>query len=501
MSNLLGRQIGPYTIKRRIGGGSHSDVYLAEDTANGNRQVALKVLRLEFSADADKVKRFWDGGHAARSLRHPHVVPIYDAGLADAHYYIAMEHMEGLSMEDLVQQSGGQPVAPEHAIRYLEQIAGAIDFAHSRGVIHRDIKPSNILLSKDRRNAFLADFGVAKLTGQATKTEYGTLIGTPEYMSPEQILGHKVDARSDIYSLGVTTYHMLTGKLPFDGMAVSVLYNHVNTPPPSVRSANRRLSTAVNRPIARALAKQPDRRYASAMAFVTDLRRSLGMAVGTPQPQAAAPAARRSQWWLWGALGLLLVALAAVFLLTRGGGTGPIIVTRDVTATPGGGLIDNPGVTSTIAPTTEPTSTARPEPTAAPSLTAPPRFTTTPGTGGGTIVPTATPVAPAPEELRLFSPADGASIPGDRGTSQEFSWEFDRPLASNESFELRFTPVEGGDYQAPFGWRKESRVTDINLNNLPAGSYNWVVVVVRGVNGVWEADVAVSPPSRLTWGQ
>jgi len=500
MSNLIGRRIGAYVIKSRIGGGSHSDVYLAEDTAHGNRLVALKVLRLEYNAEPDKVKRFWDGGHAARALQHEHIVPFYDAGLADSHYYIAMEHMAGRSLEDLLQESG-QPVPPTLAIRYLDQIAEAIDFAHLRGIIHRDIKPSNILLSKDRRNACLTDFGVAKLTGQTTKTEYGTLIGTPEYMSPEQILGRPVDARSDIYSLGVTAYHMLTGKLPFDGMAVSVLYNHVNTPPPSVRSANKSLSAALNRPIAKALDKQPDRRYASASAFIADLQRATGMpgrvkAVDKPQPARPAPSRRI----VWAIAALALIVVAAILLTTRGGEPITVIVTRNVTATPGSGAAVTAMVTSTVAPTPRPTSTARAGATATPGATTT-RATVTPAAGQGIEPPpqSAT-VAPA-GKLRLSSPVDGANIPRDRGSGQVFSWEFDRAVAANESFELRFFPVEGDGYLAPFGWRKESRISDINLSALPPGSYNWVVAVVRGVDGNWEADVIVSQPFRLTWGQ
>lgn len=496
MSNLIGRRIGAYVVKSRIGGGSHSDVYLAEDTAHGNRQVALKVLRLEYNAEPDKVKRFWDGGHAARALQHEHIVPFYDAGLADSHYYIAMEHMAGRSLEDLLQESG-QPVPPTLAIQYLDQIAGAVDFAHQRGIIHRDIKPSNILLSKDRRNACLTDFGVAKLTGQATKTEYGTLIGTPEYMSPEQILGHPVDARSDIYSLGVTAYHMLTGKLPFDGMAVSVLYNHVNTPPPSVRSANKRLSAALNRPIAKALDKQPDRRYASAAAFVADLQQAIGMpsrAKAAPKPQPARPAPSRRM--IWAIAALALVVVAAILLTTRGGEPITVIVTRNVTMTPVPGAVAAAMVTSTIAPTPRPTSTARAGAAATPGATAT-RATATPRKTEAP--PRAT--EPETEKLRLLSPVDGANIPGDRGLGQVFSWEFDRAVAANESFELRFFPVEGGGYLAPFGWRKESRISDINLSALPPGSYNWVVAVVRGVDGNWEADVIVSRPFRLTWGQ
>ncbi len=496
MSKMVGRKIGVYQIQNQIGQGSNSDVYLAQDTAN-NQRVALKVLRLEHNTDSDKVERFWNGGHAARALKHDHIVPVRDANLADSRYYIAMEYMAGKSIEDLLYETGG-PVTPELTVHYLSQIAGAIDFAHQRGIIHRDIKPSNILLSQDRRNAYLADFGVAKLTGQTTKTAYGTLIGTPEYMPPEQIQGQEIDARSDIYSLGVTAYHMLTGKLPFDGHPAAVLYNHVHTPPPAARHGNGRLPAAINRPIAKALAKQPGRRYQSAVAFVNDLAR----AVGSPaRPAAGSRPASRSRRGLRPVLllaaAVALFALAVFYLPTViDGAQPPVIVTRDVTATPSEGVpIVAPGVTSTVAPTHVATSTAGPQSTSAPTDPPPTR----PTAGLTAAPPTVAP--PVAGTLRLLSPANGAIIPGDAGLGQVFSWEWRRPLAADESFELRFFPPGGGEPLRPFGWRKESRVTDVDLNNLPPGEYQWVVVVVRGTDGRWEADVAESEPFTLTWGR
>jgi serine/threonine-protein kinase len=433
--------------------------------------------------------RFWNGGQAARALKHAHIVPVHDADLADSRYYIAMEYMAGKSIEDLLHETG-KPVPLENTVHYLGQIAGAIDFAHKGGIVHRDIKPSNILLSRDRRNAYLTDFGVAQLTGQTMKTAFGTLIGTPEYMSPEQIEGQQVDARSDIYSLGVTAYHMLTGALPFDGHPATVLYNHVHTTPPPVRRANDRLPADVDRCIAKALAKQPNRRYDSAAAFAGDLRRAL-----RPGPRPAP----RTRWGLWAGLLLLAVAIGALALLLPRITAAPpptIIIAVDVTATPdeGGGIVTP--VTSTVAPTLDPTSTTRPEPTVEPTG----RPTIAPTAAGETATPppAATPTAGA---LRLLSPADGADIPANAGSGQTFSWQWNRPLADDESFELRFFPLDGGPYLAPFGWRRENFADDIDLHNLPAGGYSWVVAVVRGTDGVWEADVTESAPFQLTWGR
>lgn len=495
MSDLTGRALGAYRVEKKIGEGGNSDVYLARDTAHGNEQVALKVLRLEHHADPKKVERFWQSGHNARELNHPHIVRVREAGLADSRYYIAMDYMAGRSVEDVLNEGDGV-LTWAAALRYLEQVAGAIDYAHSRGVVHRDIKPSNILLSADRRSACLTDFGIALLTGRVTTTHSGTLVGTPEYISPEQVQGRTADRRSDIYSLGVTAYQMLCGRLPFDGPAVTVLYNHVHTPPPPLRRANPRLPAGLSRPVNKALAKEPERRHASAGDFARDLRR------------AADGRRSRALWAGVGSVALLVVLLAFVLPRFGASGGGVIPVTRVVTAAPGaiaqgqapsslvGGAAPGAtaagatvaGATSTLAPTGRATSTDEPPATAA-------RTTPTPATAAAnTRVATATAGAPRP-----LAPADGAAVARDAAV-QTFRWEWNRPLAADESFELRFYPAGGGQFLAPFGWRKESSA-EIDLNNLPTGAYRWVVAVVRGADGNWEADVAAGESRDLVWGR
>lgn len=485
MESLIGRTIGAYRIESKIGEGGNSDVFMARDTANGERPVALKVLRLEHHSDQSKIERFWRSGHGARELQHPHIVPVYEAGMADSRYYIAMEYMAGRSVEDLLHEQGGTLSGPV-ALRYLEQIAGAIDYAHSRGVIHRDIKPSNILLSVDRRNAYLTDFGIALLTGQSTKTEHGALIGTPEFISPEQIRGEKAGIRSDIYSLGITAYQMLSGRLPYEGPPAVVLYNHVNTPPPSIRAANARLPRDVSRPMGKVLAKDPRRRYASAAEFVRDLAAALSRKGGP------------SRRLLWAALALPALLVGWLIFFPPGNG-GPVTVTRLVTITPAGGVGLPAGSTSTVAPTSLPTSTSRPSSATVvtpPTGTAPAPMTPPPAETRATAAPTTAPRVAAPVPLY---PPDGADIP--RGAAkQTFQWEWERSPAADESFELRFYPADGGSYLAPFGWIKQNNVA-VDLNALPAGSYRWVVVVVRGLDGKWEEDITESASRSLTWGR
>lgn len=488
MSDLTGRALGAYQVEKKIGEGGNSDVYLARDTAHGNRLVALKVLRLEHHADRKKVERFWQSGHNARALEHPHIVRVFDSGLANSRYYIAMEYMAGRSVEDVLNEGQGA-LSWRAALRYLEQVAGAIDYAHSRGVVHRDIKPSNILLSEDRRSAYLTDFGIALLTGRVTTTHSGTLVGTPEYISPEQVQGRTADHRSDIYSLGVTAYQMLSGQLPFDGPAVTILYNHVHTPPPPLRRANPRLPAGLSRPVNKALAKEPERRHTSAAAFTRDLRRG---------------AENRSSRALWAGVGgvaLLIVLLAFVVPRLTSPAGDVAVVTRQVTATPAAatvaeaiaaGQTDAPPAaeaTSTVRSTTRPTSTGQPPPTTAPTG----RPSATSGSGNAGI---ATPANGVPRQL---APADGADL-ARNAAIQNFRWEWTRPLAADESFELRFYPQGSAQFVAPFGWSKQSG-GEFDLNNLPAGSYRWVVAVVRGTDGNWEADVAVSEPRDLTWGR
>ena len=214
---------GRYRIMGRIGSGGMADVYLAEDTHLG-REVALKVLHRRFAQDHEFVERFRREASSAAGLQHPNVVGVFDRGEHEGTYYIAMEHLAGRTLKEIVTSEA--PLPQEQAIDLGMQILRAAGFAHRRGVIHRDFKPHNVIVD-DAGNAKVTDFGIAR-AGASEITETGSIMGTAQYLSPEQAEGHAVTAASDLYSIGVMLYEMLAGQPPFDGdSAVSVALKHL----------------------------------------------------------------------------------------------------------------------------------------------------------------------------------------------------------------------------------------------------------------------------------
>ena len=226
------------------------------------------------AGDAEFVQRFQQEAVSAANLKHPNIVTIHDVGIEGGYHYIAMEFIEGVSLEKRIRS--GQPFAPEQVVDVISQVGSALDYAHQRGFVHRDIKPANVLIDESGR-AVLTDFGIVKaLSGSgltAALTQAGTVYGTPQYMSPEQIRDEPLDHRSDLYSLGIVCYEMLSGQVPFDGTTThAVLYAQVNTPPPPLRQ---RLGPEVPPPVEavvdKMLAKERGNRYNSAGAFARDL--------------------------------------------------------------------------------------------------------------------------------------------------------------------------------------------------------------------------------------
>jgi beta-lactam-binding protein with PASTA domain/predicted Ser/Thr protein kinase len=218
---------GRYKIVSRLGSGGMADVYLAEDQQLG-RKVALKLLHRRFSADPDFVERFRREAQAAAGLQHPNVVSVYDRGAFEDTYFIAMEYLPGRSLKQLIRQEA--PIDPVRAINIVIQILKAARFAHRRGVIHRDLKPHNVIVD-DSDHAKVTDFGIAR-AGASDMTETGSIMGTAQYLSPEQAQGHAVSASSDLYAIGVVLYELLTGRVPFDGeSAVTIALKHVSEAP------------------------------------------------------------------------------------------------------------------------------------------------------------------------------------------------------------------------------------------------------------------------------
>jgi serine/threonine protein kinase len=257
---------GRYRITHRLGSGGMADVYCAEDLQLG-RKVALKLLYRRFAEDSDFVERFRREASSAAGLQHPNVVGVYDRGEDDGTQYIAMEYLDGRTLKDIVREEG--PLEPSRAVDLVEQVLRAARFAHKRGIIHRDLKPHNVIVDDEDR-AKVTDFGIA-LAGASDMTETGSIMGTAQYLSPEQAQGQPVDARSDLYSVGIMLYELLTGQVPFDGdSAVAIALKQVSAEPVPPSQLNPAVTPALERAVLRALAKAPADRPADADAFIRE---------------------------------------------------------------------------------------------------------------------------------------------------------------------------------------------------------------------------------------
>ncbi|HZU39863.1 MAG TPA: Stk1 family PASTA domain-containing Ser/Thr kinase [Solirubrobacteraceae bacterium] len=244
---------GRYLISRRLGSGGMADVYCAEDQQLG-RQVALKLLHRRFAQDPGFVERFRREAQAAAGLQHPNIVSVYDRGAFDDTWYIAMEYLPGRSLKQLIRQEA--PLAPVRAIDLTIQILQAARFAHRHGVIHRDLKPHNVIVDEND-HAKVTDFGIAR-AGASDMTETGSIMGTAQYLSPEQAQGHAVSPASDLYSVAVVLYEMLTGRVPFDAdSAVTIALKHVSEAPTSPTRVNAGIPPELDRVVMWALNKDP----------------------------------------------------------------------------------------------------------------------------------------------------------------------------------------------------------------------------------------------------
>src|SRR5215207_5543361 len=311
-----------YDLKELIGGGM-AEVYLARDREL-DRDVAIKRLRPQYVHDEEAVERFEREAKSAASLTHPNIVQVYDRGeTEDGSYYIVMEHVPGGSLKERIYNNG--PLPPHEAAAIALQVARALRAAHDHGVIHRDVKPQNVLLT-EQGEAKVADFGIARVVAASSVTEIGCVVGTAHYLSPEQALGHPATPRSDLYSVGVVLYEMLTGRVPHDAETqVGVLMRHVSGRPLPARDANPEVPEELDAMVARLLARDPEDRYRDADELVENLKRvqrgerlamddTRRMERRPPGPSSEPPEAswydnRRDWRWVLLPITLLLLAL------------------------------------------------------------------------------------------------------------------------------------------------------------------------------------------------
>jgi parallel beta-helix repeat protein len=416
---VIGKTLGNYQIVEELGRGGMAVVYRAYQPSL-NRYVAIKVLPPQLGIDQQFVERFQREARAAARLRHPNIVVVHDVGHQDGIYYIVMEYLEGRTLKQVVEQEGSLPL--ERVARIVEQVAAALDYAHQEGFVHRDVKPANIFVGKGD-HVTLTDFGIAKAASETQQlTRTGMLVGTPEYMSPEQAQGAAVDRRTDLYALGIVLYHMLVGRVPYQGTTPhATLHAILYEPPPPPRKIKPNIPAAVEAVVLKAIAKQPNQRYQSGAELATALRAALSPQKGTGTEER--PAKRPFGLIVMGAglavLACVLITVGLIFLLD-----GP----KDGEPTPLPKETSLPLVTQVV------TNTPRPVVTMV--VTVPPQATeTTPPTSIPTAGPLTVRVAPDgsgdyPSLEAAVQAADpGSTIALDAGTYQLAGpLELDKPL-------------------------------------------------------------------------
>jgi len=357
-SQMIGTVLSSrYKLEAKLGSGGMSTVYLARDTTL-DRSVAVKVMHREMSEQEDQLQRFRQEARAVAKLSHPNVVAVIDAGEDGGHPYIVFEYVEGETLKQRINRVGA--LDPQEALAYAIEIARGLTVAHNRNMVHRDIKPQNVLIDAEGR-AKLTDFGISRQLEQDGMTATGRVLGTTDYVAPEQAMGHPVDQRSDVYSLGVVLYEMLVGQVPFHADSqVGVAMKHVNEELPDVQQRRPELSAAAAMVVERATAKDPAQRYQEVGDLIDDLGTALeveaaraGATTGeaTSVLEAVPPTERklaggggmRRRSWLLIALLVLLAAgvLGALQLIGSGSGPG------------GGGALKGKGSTVAISGATD----------------------------------------------------------------------------------------------------------------------------------------------------
>jgi predicted Ser/Thr protein kinase len=382
-TNAMPETLGKYQIRGVLGRGAMGIVYDGWDPVIG-RRVAIKTVRLLDTDDPEALEgleRFKNEARAAGRLSHPNIVAVYDYGESDDVAFIVMEFIEGQSLKQRLDTKEPLPV-PE-AVRVMQQVLAGLQFSHAKGVVHRDIKPGNVMLTSDGQ-VKLADFGIARIES-SVMTQAGTMLGTPAYMSPEQLMAQPVDARSDIYSSGVLLYQLLTGERPFEGGLTAIIHKALNTTPPRPSEISVTAPPGLDAVVARAMERRPADRYADAAAFARAIKQAFEAperefpadpdneatmvarptrSPGTPVvPRPAVPPARPA-----GGLKPLLLGGGAVIVLALAGGgawfalrpSSPVLPA--VTETPGGPQADAaPPMAQPVPPQPEPETAKPPE--------------------------------------------------------------------------------------------------------------------------------------------
>ena len=431
-SKFVGGNLGRYHIEALIGRGAMGVVFRAHDP-DLERTVAIKVLYPHLTAQGDLVERFRQEARTAANLRHRNIVAIHDVGYLEDLYYLVMEFLDGPSLSKVIEEQG--PLSVPQALDICEQVASALDYIHRQKLIHRDVKSTNIMIDPEGR-AVLTDFGLVWTSKGSTLTAEGRILGTPQYIAPEQISGGQVGLWTDLYALGVVVYHMLTAQFPFDAdIPAALLFQVLWQPPPPISGLRSDLPKQVDEVLDRVLAKEPHERYASGAALTAALRQVLNgdgaepAAIAKPAPARprVLPFLQSVPTWLWPAVGIvLLLAVGSLFLVRTGifaagpAPTGsPLIVAGVVTPspTPTSTLTPSPQqATATPTATPEPTTPTRPvliSPTdtaipASPTATAvPPSATPTPATATRvrpTVRPTEPTATPVPTAIPTPTP-------------------------------------------------------------------------------------------------
>jgi serine/threonine-protein kinase len=408
--NLIGQTLASYQVIEKIGQGGMAEVYKGFHPAL-RRYVAIKVLGRFLQTEASFCQRFEQEAQALAALRHPNIVQIFDFGEYQSCHYLVMEFIGGTDLRSEIDRrfAEGDSFAPDEILQLMSQVASALDYAHQQGVVHRDIKPANILIDAQGR-VVLTDFGLVMLRDPARRATQGRSFGTPEYIAPEQAIDSRAASpQSDIYSLGVILYEMVTGRLPFEAESpLSLALKHISEDPTPPRHYAPDLSEAAEAAILRALRKEPDSRFPTAQAMVEALRRAwseastqIDLAIDQQIVRPAAVAKDKQPWplggqWRWVlAAGLVVVLLIGLVGWWTSAGRGGAFVGAAIAAT----ATSTPTTTPAFAGLAPPTDTATAPPTPTASHTPSPTSTLTP-----TPVPTATPTG-TPTPTLTLSPA------------------------------------------------------------------------------------------------